>query len=92
MNLPATEAVCVTDPVMARGPAHGVPFAPPPLALQVLAFGTFQESWKLPPREGCGAGPNNEIPGEPIVTTTLPTAGGWPGSMLGHEREKTASS
>lgn len=86
MNVPATDAVCVAEPLTASGPVHGLPVAPPPLALQLLAVGTCQLSMKLEPTMGAGLEFDKLTPG-PMMTVTLAVAGGCVGSMLGHEME-----
>ena len=46
VNVPLVVAVCVTDPDVGCAPAHGVPFAPPPLPVQLVAPVVFHDKVK----------------------------------------------
>ena len=87
MNTPTTEAVCVADPLIASAPVQGEPLAPPPLALQLLAFGSLQVRLKLVPITGAEVEASNTTPGASIVTVTLAVAAGWFGSTPTQEIE-----
>jgi hypothetical protein len=87
VNAPATDAVCVADPLIACAPVHGEPLAPPPPALQLLALGSFQVRVKLVPMAGVAVEGSRTTPGASITTVTLAVAGGLVASMPGHEME-----
>ena len=91
MNVPATDAVCVAEPLIVSAPVHAEPFAPPPPALQLVALGSFHVSMKLVPMAGVEVDASSVTPGGSIVTVTLAVPGGLVVSMPGHERVMTTS-
>lgn len=91
MNTPGSDAVCVRNPLVACIPVQALPFAPPPLAVQLLAFCWLQLMLKLSPSCSDLDDPASTTVGEPIVTHTVAVAAGNEGSTLGQLIEYKAS-